>query len=403
MLEGELVLIMDVGETTVRAGDIVVQRGTNHGWANRTDKNCRIAFILIDGVYEDGLDKGMKLATLDNGARDGWLVVVSRDLNTAVSAGEALPTPQAALEDWASAREETPGDALAAALNAGHESRRRPAPFVSHRQALAPLPRAYQWLDASAFPSHGALMSRGAFNITHPETDRPLMYRTACPIDFSGRTPRSLSPAKPMASTSRGEFGVITDDVPAGRLGGCGPRSHKAAGPDQRLVAAALAPAEMKTGFGWIRAKPACSMAPVARSRPTSWGEAWADARVQLRLAVDWNGERFGNAHAGAMEVGFHDLIAHAASTRALCAGTIIGSGTVANFDHETVGSSCIAERRGAGSSLTARRERRSWRSATGCAWKRATPSAHRCLASSTRGGRPGLTGGIGRPSTYPM
>jgi fumarylacetoacetate (FAA) hydrolase len=144
-----------------------------------------------------------------------------------------------------------------------------------------------------------------------------------------------------------GEFGVITDDVPMGV-------SPQAALDHIKLLVQindwslrAIAPIEMKTGFGWIRAKPACSMAPVAVT-PDELGTAWSDGRVHLRLAVDWNGARFGHADAGAMEVGFHDLVAHAASTRELCAGTIIGSGTIANYDFATVGSSCIAERRGA-------------------------------------------------------
>lgn len=281
----------------------------------------------------------MKLATLDNGTRDGWLVVVSRDLRTAVSAGKALPTLQAALESWAAAKDGL--ETLYAALNAGRAVGAFP---FDPKQAMAPLPRAYQWLDASAFPSHGALMSK-AFGIAHPETDRPLMYQ--------GLSHRFLGPHEPARFPSaadgidfEGEFGVITDDVPMGV-------SPEAAMGHVKLLVQindwslrAIAPVEMKTGFGWIRAKPACSMAPVTVT-PDELGEAWADGRVNLRLAVDWNGERFGNAHGGAMEVGFHDLVAHAASTRDLCAGTIVGSGTVANFDHAEVGSSCIAERRG--------------------------------------------------------
>jgi fumarylacetoacetate (FAA) hydrolase len=282
----------------------------------------------------------MKLATLDNGTRDGWLVVVSRDLSLAASAGKALPTLQAALETWSSARQGL--EDLYAALNAG----KAPGafPFAANK-ALAPLPRAYQWLDASAFPSHGALMSK-AFNIAHPETDRPLMYQ-GLSHQFLGASAKVRFASEADGIDFEGEFGVITDDVPMGV-------SPQAALDHIKLLVQindwslrAIAPIEMKTGFGWIRAKPACSMAPVAVT-PDELGTAWSDGRVHLRLAVDWNGARFGHADAGAMEVGFHDLVAHAASTRELCAGTIIGSGTIANYDFATVGSSCIAERRGA-------------------------------------------------------
>ncbi|MEO6338910.1 MAG: fumarylacetoacetate hydrolase family protein, partial [Caulobacteraceae bacterium] len=107
-----------------------------------------------------------------------------------------------------------------------------------------------------------------------------------------------------------------------------------------------LAPIEMKTGFGWIHAKPACSMAPMAVT-PDELGPAWRDGRVHLPLRVWWNGELFGEPDGGAMAYGFHDLVAHAARTRDLCAGTIIGSGTVSNPDYRAVGSTCIAERRG--------------------------------------------------------
>lgn len=107
-----------------------------------------------------------------------------------------------------------------------------------------------------------------------------------------------------------------------------------------------IAPIEMKTGFGWIQAKPACSMAPFAVTIDEA-GEAWRDGKLHLDLKVSWNDAPFGYPNGGAMEVGFHHLIAHAAATRDLCAGTIIGSGTVSNYNYREVGSTCIAERRG--------------------------------------------------------
>ncbi|HUN91293.1 MAG TPA: fumarylacetoacetate hydrolase family protein, partial [Burkholderiaceae bacterium] len=142
-----------------------------------------------------------------------------------------------------------------------------------------------------------------------------------------------------------GEFGIVTDRVPMGV------RAAQAAAHIRLVVLVndwslrRLAPIEMKTGFGWIQAKPASSAAPIAVT-PDELGEAWRDARVRMRLRVDWNGRRFGEPHGGAMAFGFDELIAHAAYSRALAAGTIVGSGTVSNDDYRTVGSCCIAERR---------------------------------------------------------
>jgi fumarylacetoacetate (FAA) hydrolase len=143
-----------------------------------------------------------------------------------------------------------------------------------------------------------------------------------------------------------GEFAVITDAVPMGVT------------PEQALSHIRLivqlndwslrkiAPIEMKTGFGWVQAKPPCSVAPIAVT-PEELGESWRDGRVALPLKVDWNGERFGAANGSEMGFGFHELVAHAARTRALVAGTMIGSGTVSNANFREVGSACIAERRG--------------------------------------------------------
>jgi fumarylacetoacetate (FAA) hydrolase len=142
-----------------------------------------------------------------------------------------------------------------------------------------------------------------------------------------------------------GEFGVVVDTVPMGT-------TASAALPHIKLIVQindwslrALAVPEMKTGFGWIQAKPACAMAPFAVT-PDELGAQWSDGRVGLDLAIDWNGKRFGNANGREMGYGFHELVAHAAATRNLVAGTIIGSGTIANAAYAEVGSSCISERR---------------------------------------------------------
>jgi len=277
----------------------------------------------------------MKLATLRDGGRDGRLVVIAADGTSFLGAGPDVPTLQAALEDWASA--EPLLRALAARLAAGEG-----AP-LSVEDVAAPLPRAWQWLDGSAFRSHGELMER-LFGTDPAPIDPPLMYQGMSHL-FLAATDDVPLPREADGIDFEGEFGVIVDEVPMGI-------SAAQAMAYIRLVVQindwslrALAGPEMKTGFGWVRAKPACSVAPFAVT-PDALGDAWRDGRVHLDLAVDWNGARFGNAHGGMMGHGFHDLVAHAASTRDLCAGTIIGSGTVSNPDYREIGSSCIAERR---------------------------------------------------------
>jgi len=278
----------------------------------------------------------MKLATLARGGPDGILAVVSADGTHALVADGVAATLQAAIETWASA--ERGLRALAERLEAGTGT------TVASTDFAAPLPRAWQWLDGSAFPSHGALMEK-AFDIPPVETDLPLMYQGMSHQFLAPHADVPL-PDEAHGIDFEGEFGVITDAVPMG----CSPAEAL----DRiRLIVQindwslrALAPAEMKTGFGWIQAKPACSIAPFAVT-PDELGEAWRDGRVCLNLAVDWNGKRFGNASGAAMAYGFHELIAHAARTRSLAAGTIIGSGTVSNEDYREIGSSCIAERRG--------------------------------------------------------
>jgi fumarylacetoacetate (FAA) hydrolase len=277
----------------------------------------------------------MKLASLDNGTRDGRLVVVSTN-GTRCLAPESVTSLQQAIEQWAAV--ETECRQLAGQLASGKGEPLLPA------QCLAPLPRAWQWLDGSAFDNHGELMQK-AFKHDPIERDKPLMYQ--------GMSHRFYGPQEPVPFPREedgidfeGEFGVIIDDVPMGT------RAEAALGHIKLLVLINdwslrnLAIPEMLTGFGWIQAKPACAMAPFAVT-PDEAGDAWRDGRLHLDLCVDWNGERFGFPNGGEMSVGFHDLIAHAASTRDLCAGTVIGSGTVSNANFRDTGSTCISERRG--------------------------------------------------------
>lgn len=277
----------------------------------------------------------MKLATINDGSRDGILIVVSSD-GSRYARPESIATMQAALDNWQEA--EPVLQTLATEVNAGAG---RPASDVIF---AAPLRRAWQWLDGSAFDSHGELMQR-AFRLDPIEHDKPLMYQ--------GMSHQFLGPDEDVPFVSEqdgidfeGEFGVIVDDVPIGSNAAEAMQHIKLIVQINDWSLRVLAPIEMKTGFGWIQAKPACSVAPFAVT-PDDLGDAWQNGRVNLDLDVQWNGKQFGRANGGAMNVGFHELVEHAAATRSLCAGTIIGSGTVSNPNYREVGSSCIAERRG--------------------------------------------------------
>ena len=279
----------------------------------------------------------MKLCTLSDGSRDGRLHLVSRDLTRAAPA-RAARTLQEALESW-----EACEGALRQEYDALNASPAGAATFAQ-ASAMSPLPRAWQWLDGSAFDSHGDLMDT-VFGMAKKE-------KTGVPLMYQGVSDRFLGPTEdvPLPSEAddmdfEGEFGVITDATPMGT-------SAEGALEHIRLIVQIndwslrkLAPVEMKTGFGWVRAKPYCSMAPVAVT-PDELGAHWRDARVDLPLNVFWNGTRFGAANGYQMSFGFHQLVAHAAYSRDLVAGTVIGSGTVSNSTYREVGSSCIAERR---------------------------------------------------------
>lgn len=271
----------------------------------------------------------MRLATLRDGSPDGRLVVVAPDGRSCAPAPVA--TLQEALEHW---------DVVAPELAAVSVF---PDP-VDPADLLAPMPRAWQWLDGSAYKSHGDLLDQ-VIGVVPVKSDLPLMYQGASD-KFYPPIAEVKFPDEALGIDFEGEFGVIVDAVPMGVT------------PDEalghiRLVVQindwslrTLAGPEMKTGFGWIQAKPHCGMAPFAVT-PDELGDDWRDGRVCLTLLVDWNGERFGAANGAPMSVGFHELVAHAARTRDLVAGTVIGSGTVSNENFREIGSSCIAERRG--------------------------------------------------------
>jgi fumarylacetoacetate (FAA) hydrolase len=278
----------------------------------------------------------VKLTTLKDGSRDGRLHLVSRDHSRCVAAKSA-PTLQTALEQWESV--EPSLRAEYEALNTGGGEAFDPA------RAAAPLPRAWQWLDGSAYDSHAQLMQK-VFKLPPVDTGgRPLMYQGVSDR-FYAPTADVKFPSEEDGIDFEGEFGVITDAVPMGTAAAEAVRHIRLIVQINDWSLRKLAPMEMKTGFGWIQAKPASSMAPVAVT-PDELGGYWRDARVDLPLQVEWNGKRFGAANGYAMSSGFDELVAHAAYSRDLVAGTVIGSGTVSNENYREVGSSCIAERRG--------------------------------------------------------
>ena len=283
----------------------------------------------------------MKLATRRNGTPDGELVVVSRDLSRAAAAQTIAPNLLTALAEWS--RVAASLEDLYARLNAGHVA----GEFaLDTTQLHAPLPRAWQWLDGSAFMSHGDLMEK-VFNMPPIEgkDQYPMMYQGAGD-DFLGCNDDMPFPSEADGIDFEGEVGVILDAVPLGTPADRALGHIKLVTLINDASLRKLAPREMKTGFGWIQAKPSCSFAPVAVT-PDELGDAWRDGRVHLRLRVSWNGREFGHPSAEQMHFGFHQLVAHAAATRKLSAGTVIGSGTVSNPDYRQVGSACIAERRG--------------------------------------------------------
>ena len=272
----------------------------------------------------------MRLATLRDGTPDGALALVSADGAQVLRVGGNLLT---AMDDWPAAQARL--QATKARLAAGEGESTDDVDFA------APLPRTWQWLDGSAFTTHGDLMAI-AFGHDPLGNDRPLMYQ-GLSDRFYGPADAVPFPAMEHGIDFEGEFGVIVDAVPMGT-------SAEEALKHIRLIVQindwslrAIAPIEMKTGFGWVQAKPACSMAPFAVT-PDELGDAWADGRVSLDLIIDWNGKQIGRANGAPMAFGFHELVAHAALTRDLVAGTVIGSGTVSNANYAEVGSSCISE-----------------------------------------------------------
>ncbi len=282
----------------------------------------------------------MKLGSLKHPTlRDGELVVVSRDNLLAVRATDITPNLRSAIENWGDVQE--PLSQRYEQLNQGECDQ---AFTVNEKDFHSPLPRAVGWMDGSAYIQHVRLV-RQARNAAPPET---LM---TVPLMYQGGSDVFLAPDEDIPQTDfshgtdfEGEVGVIVDDVPLGV-------SAENALNYVRLIVIindvslrGLIPAELKQGFGFLQSKPSSAFAPFAIT-PDELGDAWRDGRVHLPLLVHYNETQFGHADAGHMHFSFADLIAHAARTRRLAAGTIIGSGTVSNED-TAKGSSCLAEKR---------------------------------------------------------
>ena len=282
----------------------------------------------------------MKLGSLKEGGRDGTLIVVSRDLARAVRAKGIATTMQAALEDWSNLAPRL--NALSESLNAGDAD----GVFDLDFNALAaPLPRAYEFVDGSAYLPHVERVRR-ARGAEVPEsfyTD-PLMYQ-ATSASFYGPRDAVRVFGEDYGIDLEAELVVITDDVPMAVTPAQAAEHIQLIGLVNDVSLRNLIPGELNKGFGFLQSKPRSALSPVFVT-PDELGEAWRDNKVHLPLLTHINGEWFGAPEAGVdMQFDFSQLVAHAAKTRPLSAGTIVGSGTIANED-TSKGASCFAEQR---------------------------------------------------------
>ncbi len=289
----------------------------------------------------------MKLATLKDSTRDGRLVVVSRDLTRCSEVGHIARTLQAALDDWEHAAPRL------AAVAEGLETGAQPSIRFHEHEATSPLPRAYQWADGSAYVNHVELVRKAR------NAEMPAAFWTE-PLIYQGGSDSFLAPRDPivMADEAYGidmeaEIGVIVDDVPMAATVEQARAAIRLIMLVNDVSLRGLIPAELAKGFGFFQSKPSSAFSPVAVT-PEELGDAWDGGKLHLPLLVDLNGKPFGRANAGIdMTFDFGQLVAHAAKTRPLCAGTIIGSGTVSNkldggpgkpVSQGGAGYSCIAE-----------------------------------------------------------
>ncbi|MFT4563182.1 MAG: fumarylacetoacetate (FAA) hydrolase [Gammaproteobacteria bacterium] len=282
----------------------------------------------------------MKLATLKSSDRDGVLAVVDKNLNYALPVPGIASCLQRALDNWAVA---------APALEAAYEQLNRQPSSDAIRfdpsNCAAPLPRAYQWVDGSAYVNHVELVRR-ARGVELPESfwREPLVYQGGSD-DFLGPTDDIVASSEDFGIDLEGETAVITDDVPMAT-------KTNNAGKHIKLILLVndvslrnLIPSELAKGFGFYQGKPSSAFSPVAVT-PNELGQHWRNGTVNRPLTVHLNGALYGEPHCGIdMTFNFEQLVEHATKTRKLGAGTVIGSGTISNYDRSR-GSACIAERR---------------------------------------------------------
>ena len=287
----------------------------------------------------------MKLASLKEGGRDGTLIVVSRDLGRAVKATGIAPTLQRALEDWDSVAPRL--NAVSDVLNGSTAETVNGEPVFALDPLLlaSPLPRAYEFVDGSAYLPHVERVRR-ARGAEVPESfySDPLMYQ-AVSAGFLGPRDPVRVPSEDFGIDLEAEVVVVTDDVPMGATPAQAASHIQLIGLVNDVSLRNLIPNELAKGFGFLQSKPRSALSPVFVT-PDELGADWRDCRVHLPLLTHINGAWFGAPEAGVdMHFNFAQLIAHAAKTRPLSAGTIVGSGTVANQD-TTLGASCFAEKR---------------------------------------------------------
>lgn len=283
----------------------------------------------------------MRLATIRGGGRDGTLAVVDRSLARMLAVPEIAPTLQAALDDWAAVEPE-----LRAADERLHADPSLGGPYDGARLA-APLPRTYQFLDAGIYLRHmAAIRSARGEGLPADAFEVPRMYQGLGDPLLAATDPIRLPAGTDWGIDIEAEVGVITDDVPMGTSAADAGRHIQLVVLLNDVSLRAVAPKEVARGFGFLHGKPASSLSPVAVT-PDEFGAAWDGSLLHGRYLVDVRGERFGDLDPGAdTSFTFADLLAHAARTRDLRAGTLVGAGALASVDPGTRGYGCIAEAR---------------------------------------------------------
>ena len=282
----------------------------------------------------------MKLASIKSGGRDGTLIVVNRSLTQFILAGDIAGTLQQALEDWSNTAPRL--NALSETLNNG---KRDDAQALDFTALASPLPRAFEFLDGSAYLPHVERVRRARGAEVPPSFyEDPLMYQ-ATSAGFQGPRDAVQVVSEEYGIDFESEVVVVTDDVPMA-VGAERAAEHiQLVGLVNDVSLRNLIPGELAKGFGFVQSKPRSTLSPVLVT-PDELGTTWRNSTLHLPLLSCLNGERFGAPEAGQdMQFNFAQLVAHAAKTRPLGAGTIVGSGTVANED-ESVGASCLAEKR---------------------------------------------------------